>query len=92
MKKKTNDSIKSKYIFILVMIFCFVLILLTFTTDVVSGPFKRVAELVIVPVQEGFNQIGTWITDKGVYFQDSADIYEENQALQKKVDRWKSVV
>ena len=86
MKKKTNDSIKSKYIFILVMIFCFVLILLTFTTDVVSGPFKRVAELVIVPVQEGFNQIGTWITDKGVYFQDSADIYEENQALQKKVD------
>lgn len=86
MKKKTNDSIKSKYLLILVMIICFALIFLTFTTDIASGPFKQVAEVVITPIQNGFNRVGTWIMDKGVYFQDSATIYEENQTLKEKVD------
>lgn len=86
MKKKTNDSIKSKYILIVLMIFCCALIFLTFTTDIASGPFKQVAQFVITPIQNGFNQIGTWISDKGVYFQDSANIYEENQILQEKVN------
>ena len=40
MKKKTNDSIKSKYIFIFLLVICFALIFLTFTTDVATGPFK----------------------------------------------------
>ena len=87
MKKKTNDSIKSKYILIFLMLVCFALIFLTFTTDMVSGPLKQVTQFVITPVQNGFNRVGTWIAERGVYFRDSADIYEENQMLQEKVDQ-----
>ncbi|MCI7814266.1 MAG: rod shape-determining protein MreC [Lachnospiraceae bacterium] len=85
MKKKTNESIKSKYLLMFVMAVCVVLIFLTFTTDLESGPLKQVAQTVITPVQNGFNRVGSWILDKGVYFQDSATIYEENQILKEKV-------
>ena len=87
MKKKTNDSIKSKYIFIFLLVICFALIFLTFTTDVATGPFKQVTQFVITPVQNGLNRVGAWISERGVYFRDSADIYEENQTLKEQVDQ-----
>ena len=31
--------------------------------------------------------MGAWISERGVYFRDSADIYEENQTLKEQVDQ-----
>lgn len=86
MKKKLNDSMKSKYILIILTAFCFAMILLSFTTDMGRGPLKYIAGYVITPIQNGVNTVGNWIADKGAYFQSSQDLVTENRDLQAKVD------
>ncbi len=86
MKKKFNDSLKSKYILMAVTALCLGLIVLSFIADTTAGPFRYVAGYVITPVQNGLNQVGDWITDKGAYFQNSTDLVAENKELREKVD------
>ena len=66
MKKKRNDSGKSKLMLGIITILCAVLIVLSFTTDMMSGPLRYVTG-VITPIQSGMNAIGTWISEKGDY-------------------------
>ncbi len=68
MKKKFNDSMKSKYILVLITLLCAVLIVLSFVTDTSSGPLSYVAGYVITPIQNGMNTVGNWIADKGAFF------------------------
>lgn len=86
MKKKFNDSLKSKYILIVITVLCLILIVLTFVTDMASGPVGYVAGYVITPVQKGLNQVGDWITERGAYLQNSTDLVAENEELKEKVD------
>ena len=86
MKKKFNDSLKSKYILILITVFCVILIFLSFTTDSTTGPLKYVAGYTITPVQNGINEVGNWLLDKGIYFQNSTNLVTENKELQANVD------
>ena len=87
MKKKMNDSKKSKYIFIVLCIVCVALTVLTSVTDVNSTPLQYLIGYVITPIQKGLNEVGNWISDKGIYFQNNVDISAEYQALQEKVDQ-----
>lgn len=77
---------KSKYILIILTVFCFAMILLSFTTDMGGGPLKYIAGYVITPIQNGVNTVGNWIADKGAYLQSSQDLVTENKDLQAKVD------
>ncbi|MDO5422817.1 MAG: rod shape-determining protein MreC [Eubacteriales bacterium] len=86
MKKKSNDSMKSKSVFLILCVVCCGLIFLTFTTDMATGPLKYVAGYVLTPIQKGMNEIGNWIADKGDYFKDSVSLAAENKELQEKVD------
>ena len=86
MKKKMNDSGKSKLVLTILTAVCVVLIILSFTTDAVSGPLHYVTG-VITPIQSGMNAIGTWISDKGEYLFHTTDLRSENAGLQKKSGR-----
>ena len=85
MKKKISDSGKSKYILIAITVVCCVMIFLTFTTDMHAGPLKYVAGYVITPIQKGVNAVGSWISERGVYFQDSSSLAAENKELKEQV-------
>lgn len=86
MKKKMNDSGKSKIVLSIVTLCCAVLIILSFTTDVMSGPLRYVAGYIITPIQTGMNELGNWISEKGEYLFDTTDLRAENQELKAKVD------
>lgn len=85
MKKKISDSGKSKYILIGITVLCCIMIFLTFTTDMHAGPLKYVAGYVITPIQRGINQVGSWISDQGVYFQNSSSVAAENKELKEQI-------
>lgn len=87
MKKKINDSKKSKYIFVVLCVFCCVLVVLSLATDLSYGPMKYVSGYVITPIQKGMNEIGNWLSDKGIYFQNNVDFAAQCQELQEKVDQ-----
>lgn len=85
MKKKRNDSEKSKLMLGIITVLCAVLIVLSFTTDMMSGPLRYVTG-VITPIQSGMNAIGTWISEKGDYLFNTTDLRSENAELKKKVE------
>lgn len=87
MKKKFNDSLKSKYVLVILSVFCAVMIVLSFFVDVTETPFRYAAGYVLTPIQNGMNSVGRWIADRGVYFQSSAGTIEENRQLQSEVDQ-----
>ena len=87
MKKKMNDSGKSKLVLTILTAVCVVLIILSFTTDAVSGPLHYVTG-VITPIQSGMNAIGTWISDKGEYLFHTTDLRSENAGLLQNQDEY----
>lgn len=64
MKKKINDSKKSKYIFVTLCIGCCALVILSLASDMSVGPLKYVSGYVITPIQKGLNEVGNWISVK----------------------------
>lgn len=86
MKKKPNESVKSKYLLFAMTAVCCVIIFLSFTTEMKAGPLKYVAGYILTPIQNGVNEIGTWLADKGTYFQNSTNVAEENKQLQARID------
>lgn len=51
------------------------------------GPLKYVSGYVITPIQKGMNEVGNWISDKGIYLQNNVDYAARCQELQEKVDQ-----
>jgi len=87
MKKKMDDSRKSKFIFILLCTFCSILVVLSLVTDMSSGPLKYVSGYLVTPIQKGLNEVGTWVSDKSIYLQSNVDYAARCEELQKKVDQ-----
>ncbi|WP_099468142.1 rod shape-determining protein MreC [Konateibacter massiliensis] len=86
MKRRTKFSLPSKYLLLLVTLFCVAMIFVTFTTDLAAGPLKAVSGYVFVPIQNGINYVGRSISNKVDQLQNLQDLMEENAELQAKVD------
>ena len=86
MRKRKKFSIPSKYLLLFLTLLCIGLMLLTFTTDMATGPLRTVSNYVFVPIQKGINQIGWWISDKKENLADLKEVRAKNQELQQQVD------
>lgn len=87
MKKKMDDSRKSKLIFIVLCTCCCTLVVLSLTTDMSAGALKYVSGYVITPIQKGLNEVGNWVSDKSIYLQSNVDYAARCEELQEKVDQ-----
>ena len=87
MKKKMDDSRKSKLIFIVLCTCCCILVVLSLTTDMSAGALKYVSGYVITPIQKGLNEVGNWVSDKSIYLQSNVDYAARCEELQEKVDQ-----
>ena len=63
MKKKNQMSHTNRYILLGLSIFCVLMMVLSSFSDKVGGPFKTVANVTVIPLQQGMNQIGGWMGD-----------------------------
>ena len=85
MNKKKKFQMKSKHLLILMTFLCISAILLTFSQVVSVSPLREAASRVIVPFQNGINQIGTWMSGKLDGFQDVEKLAKENKELKDQV-------
>ena len=60
--------------------------LLSFTLNISGGPLNAAAGYVFVPMQEGINKIGIWVTDKADNLKNLSDVMAENEQLRAKID------
>ena len=86
MKKKNQMSHTNRYILLGLSIFCVLMMVLSSFSDKVGGPFKTVANVTVIPLQQGMNQIGGWMGDKKDNFSTMKQLKSENKKLREQVD------
>ena len=86
MKKKNHTSHINRYILLGLSAFCVLMMLLSSFSDKVGGPFKALANVTVIPLQQGINQIGGWLGDLSDNFETLQQLRTENEKLQEQVD------
>ena len=86
MKKKNQMSHTNRYILLGLSIFCVLMMVLSSFSDKVGGPFKAVANVTVIPLQQGMNQIGGWMGDMKDNFSTMKQLKSENKKLREQVD------
>lgn len=83
--KRTKVSIPSKYVLLTLTIICLVMMVLSYSTTILNGPFEAIAGYTIVPFQKGLSNIGTWLTSRSDSIKKMEELTEENEALKATV-------
>lgn len=86
MKKKNQMSHTNRYILLGLSIFCVLMMVLSSFSDKVGGPFKTVANVTVIPLQQGMNQIGGWMGNMKDNFSTMKQLKSENKKLREQVD------
>ena len=86
MKKKNHTSVTNRYILLGLSAFCILMMLLSSFSDRVGGPFKALANVTVIPLQQGINQIGSWLGDMTDNFDTMEELRAENEQLREQVD------
>lgn len=85
MKIKKQSSLPSKYLLIILAVFCVVLLGIEQIADI-RGPMRFIGNYTVVPMQKGISYIGRWMSDISDNFETLEDMRKKNQELQEKVD------
>ena len=95
MKKKNQYKMKTKHLITMMTILCLGLIVLSLSTSFSFAPVRNVLGYVIVPFQNGINEVGNWMTDQKNGFQSMKKLSAEYDRLEREhketYDEFKSV-
>lgn len=86
MKKKNQTSHTNRYVLLGLSLLCILLMILSVFAAKTTGPIRVVADVTVIPMQKGINQVGGWLGDIRDNFQTLKQVRAENEALQQKVD------
>ena len=78
MKKKNQKSRSNKYWLLGTSLVCVLLMIFSVFAEKVEGPFRGVADITVIPMQKGINQIGTWLGDICDNFDTLQQVRKEN--------------
>lgn len=85
MKNRHNFEISPKVLLIILTIMCGVLLSLSALFQGVGAPFRNVAAIIIVPMQDGINSVGVWADEHLHSFKSRKELEAENKRLSEKV-------
>ena len=85
-KRKTKKSLSSKYLLLILTGICIAVMLLSFTFNISGGPLNAVAGYVFIPMQNGINQVGGWLSKQADNLEQLSEVMAENEELKKKVE------
>lgn len=86
MRKKNQTSHTNRYILLGLSLFCALMMVLSSFSDKAAGPFKVLANVTVIPFQQGINYIGGWLGDMKDNFSTMEQLRAENESLQEQVD------
>lgn len=86
MKKKNQTSHLNRYILIGLSVFCALMMVLSSFSDKAAGPFKVLANITVIPLQQGINHVGGWLGDMKENFSTMQQLRAENEDLQAQID------
>ena len=74
MRRKSKFFLPARYLLLIMSGVCIIIMLLSFTLNISGGPLNAAAGYVFVPMQEGINKVGTWISDKAANLKNLSDV------------------
>lgn len=83
---KNKIKIPSKYILLILAILCVSMMVVSYITDVFTGPLKIVAGYTVVPFQKGIESVGSWLTGRSDDIRELQALREENDSLKLSMD------
>ncbi len=88
MRKSRNKKkrLSSKSTLLILTFICVAAIFLSLTLNISGGPLKTVAGYIFVPMQNGINNAGNWLSAKVNDFKTLSEVLEENEQLQAQID------
>ena len=86
MKKKNQASAFNRYLLLGLAVFCIIMMLLSSFSEKASGPFKVIANVTVIPLQQGINYVGRWMGDMTDNFETMQQLRSENKKMQEQVD------
>ena len=89
MKKNSKHKLKTKHLITMMTILCIGLIVLSLSSRFSFAPVRSALGYVVVPFQNGINQVGTWMNDQKKGFQSMKSLAEENEKLKEQVEELK---
>lgn len=85
-KRKTKMILSSKYLLLILTGVCISAMLLSFTFNISGGPLNTVAGYVFIPMQNGINRIGGWLSGQADKLESLSVVMAENDELKKQVE------
>ena len=89
MKKKSRHKLNTKHLITMMTILCLGLIVLSLSSRFSFAPVRSALGYVVVPFQNGINQVGSWMNEQKNGFQDMKSLAEENAKLKEQIDELK---
>lgn len=86
-KKGEKFTIPSKYLLFILTLLCTGLIVLTFSTDILSAPLSAVGGFIITPLQNGVSKAGSWLNTRSKELVQIRSLLQENENLQEQIDQ-----
>lgn len=85
-RSRDKISIPAKYILLALSIICIIMMVLSYSTDILDGPPQAVAGYTVIPFQKGLSYVGSWLFDKQETIKEMDALIAENEELRGKVD------
>ena len=89
-RKKPNYGIEPKYILMLCVMLCLLLILFSYRFPRYFNPLRKALNTCLVPMQKGIHVIGTQMDDLSAKFDDIDSLRAENEALRNELTELRS--
>ncbi|MGN0431067.1 MAG: rod shape-determining protein MreC [Lachnospiraceae bacterium] len=84
-RKGEKFTIPSKYLLFTLTVLCTLMMLLTFNTNIFSGPLNTVVGYVVVPFQKGISSVGSWLSTRSEELVQIRALLEENEELKRRI-------
>lgn len=82
-KKGERFTIPSKYLLFILTIFCTMMMVLTFSTNIFDAPLNTAVGYVVVPFQKGISSIGSYLSGRSEELAQIRELLAENEKLKE---------
>lgn len=86
MKNRHNFQISPKMLLVFLTVVCLLLVSVSTVFKDAAKPFSVVAGAVVIPMQDGINSVGVWVSDHVGSFKSMKELTKENEELTQKVE------
>ena len=86
MKRRRNAGIPSKYLLVILTIFCIMLRFTSYVTGFSGGPLQLISSYIFVPMQRGLDYVGSSISISNEDAQTREELLAENEKLRQQVE------